>query len=90
MGTMVICQSCRTVIWAYDHDVLDIRKIANFIRLPCPKCNVKANFDGWAYKDLGWTEMHEIAEKNNLAWEISPNCDWFKRPEEKKAVDLEL
>lgn len=94
MGTMVFCQSCRTVIWAYDSVSYDLRGIANFLRLPCPKCGDKASFDGWVGGvdfPFGWTEMRELADKNKLAWEISPNCDWFKRPEEKsKEILLEI
>lgn len=44
---MVWCQSCKTVIWAYDHaEPSDRAGVANSFNLPCPLCNVKGNFNG--------------------------------------------
>lgn len=81
MGEFVFCLSCRTVIWGYDHArTVDMRGICNHIRLPCPACGVRGNFDG--YKAVGWMEMRKIAEVEGLEWAISPDCDWFRRPSE--------
>lgn len=49
MAEMVWCQSCKTVVWAYDHQSkVDLRGICNMLKLPCPKCGDTGNFDGWA------------------------------------------
>jgi len=92
MGEMVFCLSCRRVIWGYDDmQPVDMRGICNHIRLPCPACGVRGNFDG--YKAADWMEMHKIAEAEGLEWAISPDCDWFRRPgetgKETKLVVLE-
>jgi len=50
------------------------------IRLPCPACGVRGNFDGFVAED--WMRMHEIAKREGLEWAISPDCDWFRRPDE--------
>ncbi len=53
MGEMIWCQSCKTVVWAYDHQPsVGISGICNMLRLPCPKCEVKGNFDGWGIDKL--------------------------------------
>ncbi len=97
MAEMVWCQSCKTVIWAYDHQPsVDMRGICNMLNLPCPKCGDKANYDGWATEKLTpdlrsqlekiqpiydlWSAMKAIAVINKLAWEPSPDNDWYRRP----------
>ena len=51
MAVMVWCQSCKTVVWAYDHQPnVDLRGICNTLKLPCPKCGHIGNFDGWGSK----------------------------------------
>jgi len=48
MAVCVWCQSCKMVVWAYDHQpYVDLRGICNLLCLPCPKCGVEGNFDGW-------------------------------------------
>lgn len=48
MAEMVWCQSCKTVVWAYDEQpVVDLRGICNMLKLPCPKCSETGNFNGW-------------------------------------------
>ena len=50
MAEMVWCQSCKTVVWAYDHQrPVDIRGIVNMFGLPCPKCSAEGNFDGFGF-----------------------------------------
>lgn len=49
MAEMVWCNSCKTVVWAYEHQKpVDLRGICNMLQLPCPKCGAVGNFDGWA------------------------------------------
>ena len=44
---MIWCQSCKTVIWAYDHaEPSDRMGAANSFNLPCPLCGHKSNFSG--------------------------------------------
>ena len=94
MAVMVWCQSCNTVVWAYNHqEYVDLRGICNMLRLPCPKCEKVGNFDGWgkrkdvdyvsafpeAYDD--WSLMRLVAERNGIeCWEPSPDNTWFSRP----------
>jgi len=97
MAEMAWCQSCKTVIWAYDHQIkVDMRGIANMLRLLCPKCGKLGDFDGWggdAYERAkkyetedspvydDWSGLKAIARLNGITkWEISPDCSWFKRP----------
>ena len=48
MAEMVWCQSCKKVVWAYDHQPkIDIRGLFNFMKMPSPKCGAEGNFDGW-------------------------------------------
>jgi len=48
MAVMVWCQSCKKVVWAYDHQSpIDLRGICNLLALPCPKCGEVGNFNGW-------------------------------------------
>jgi len=52
MAVMVWCQSCKTVVWAYDHQPPGpIAGLFNNMRMPCPKCGTEGNFDGWGSKD---------------------------------------
>ena len=82
MAEMVFCQSCLTVIWAYDHQhPVDMRGIANHLSLPCPKCGGIGNFDGYGKDGGDWLWLRDLAKANGLAWEISPDCGWFRRPE---------
>ena len=95
MAEMVWCQSCNTVVWAYDHQPkVDLRGICNMLKLPCPKCGDTGNFDGWAsnspmeqLKEIpqicdAWSGMRYIAATYDLKWETSPDCSWFRRPDE--------
>ncbi len=53
MAEMVWCQSCKTVVWAYDHQPsVEMSGIANMLRLPCPVCGAKGNYDGWGINKL--------------------------------------
>lgn len=53
MAEMVWCQSCKTVVWAYDAQPrVDLRGICNMFRLACPKCGAKGNYDGWGCNKL--------------------------------------
>ena len=108
MAEMVWCQSCKTAVWAYDHQSeVDLRGICNMLKLPCPKCGDIGNFDGWASNDMAafydslpakakeelydwWSAMKYVAEAHNVAWEISPNCSWFKRPSDADSTYLEF
>jgi len=93
MAEMVWCQSCKTVVWAYDHyPHTDIRGFLNEAYMPCPLCGAKGNFDGWgsedAYGDLksvapkevydGWSAMKYIAKLHKLEWNPSPDNHWFR------------
>ena len=92
MAEMVWCQSCKTVVWAYDHQPkIDLRGICNMLQLPCPKCGEVGNFDGWgsenAYEKLkdtpgeqiydDWSAMKAIAHFEGMDWEPSGNNTWF-------------
>lgn len=89
IGTMVVCLSCRTVVWAFDGDYGDVRGICNMFRLPCPKCAYRGNFDGWRVsvehaRDIGavdgWEAMRKIAKDNcygyEFLWEPSGDNTW--------------
>ena len=72
---MIWCQSCKTVIWAYDHQVnVDLRGIANMWKLPCPKCGVTGNFDGWGKDNKNFAkaskELFDLGEKPYDWWSI--------------------
>ena len=105
MAEMVWCQTCKTVVWAYDHQSeVDLRGICNMLKLPCPKCGDIGNFDGWAsnnaYEQIkniagdqvydAWSAMEYIAKAYKVAWEISPDCSWFKRPGDEDPTYLEF
>ena len=48
MAEMVWCQSCKRVVWAYDHPPkADLGGVCNMLQLPCPNCGDVGNFDGW-------------------------------------------
>ena len=43
---MIWCQSCQTVVWAYDHfPPTEISGFLNESHMPCPLCGDKRNFD---------------------------------------------
>lgn len=66
MAVMVWCQSCKKVIWAYDHQPkVDLRGICNMLKLPCPKCGDEGNFDGWA-SDKPLAQVREYAEAKGV------------------------
>lgn len=53
MAEMVWCQSCKTVVWAYDHQQsVGLSGICNMLHLPCPKCETVGNYDGWGLNKL--------------------------------------
>jgi len=89
IGTMVFCLTCRTVVWAHDSDLGDVRGILNMMKIPCRLCQADGRkwkgYDGWnptteAIKSLGtydgWSTMKEIARRNDLQWDISPDLSW--------------
>ena len=94
MAEMVWCNSCKTVVWAYDHyPHTDIRGFLNLAKIPCPLCDEKGNFDGWgsdkAYEDVkpvavnfpvfdDWSAMKFIAHTHKMEWNPSPNNHWFR------------
>lgn len=92
IGTMICCLSCRTVVWAYDGNYGDARGLTNEMNLPCPKCGVRGNYDGWAIlpetmETLGtydtWSTMEEIARRNHLTWDPSGDNSWDCEPSHK-------
>ncbi len=103
MAEMVWCQSCKTVVWAYDHQPpVDLRGICNLLKLPCPKCGEVGNFDGWGANGPDvlvrlaknsedvydwWSAMKHIAKLYRVEWEISPDCAWFHRPNYREHLD---
>ncbi|KKL13222.1 hypothetical protein LCGC14_2527930 [marine sediment metagenome] len=60
-ATVVWCQSCKTVVWAYDsmQPNQDIRGLMNMISMPCPKCGEVRNFDGW---DSGNQTLEDVGK----------------------------
>lgn len=92
MATMVSCNSCRTVVWAYDHLDIALSGIINHLKLPCPKCGEVQNFDGRNYAthrgEDGWDILHRVADRNGLTWSISPDCAWFHRPDMDSTDDI--
>ncbi len=87
VGTMVVCLSCKQVVWAHDSDQGDVRGILNMMRMPCRLCgNRTGNYDGWSIKEAtitrlkavdAWDAMHKVAAENDYAWANSPTCEWF-------------
>ena len=63
MATMVWCNSCKKVVWAYDHITADVRGICNIFKLPCPKCGAEGNFDGWS-SETAYLDALDIFGKN--------------------------
>lgn len=88
---MVWCNSCGTVVWAYDHQPhMDIRGIVNMFGLPCPECHRTHCFDGWGTNSVeelaerypnevfdGWSAMKLIAKLHHLEWKPSPDNRWL-------------
>ena len=53
MAEMVWCNSCKKVVWAYDHQrSVGLGGICSMLQLPCPKCGKEGNFDGWGAEDI--------------------------------------
>lgn len=92
MAVMVWCQSCKEVVWAYDHQKpVDLRGLCNLLKLPCPSCGEVGNFDGWesnnAYQELkdtpgetisdDWSAMRAVAHVMGVEWEPSGDNKWF-------------
>ena len=93
---MVWCNSCKEVVWAYDHQPeVDLRGICNMLKLPCPNCGVEGNFDGWGSDDAynqvkdhenqsevydDWSAMKFIAKHHGVKWNPSPDNRWFPKP----------
>lgn len=67
MAAMVWCQSCKTVVWAYDHQRhTDLRGVANMWRLPCPQCGARGNYDGWGAEDaIGAMQVVGLVDDRN-------------------------
>lgn len=89
IGTMVHCLACKTVIWAHDSDLGDVRGILNMMKIPCRLCKASGEdwkgFDGWnpttaTMEGTGcydpWSVMRTIAKDNSLRWDISPDLSW--------------
>jgi len=79
---MVWCQSCKTVVWAYDHaEPSDRAGVANSFSLPCPLCGVKGNFNGkgiTSQEDDKWSYMKWVATIEALTWNPSGDNHWFR------------
>ena len=85
IGTMVICESCKKVVWAYDADFGDARGFANTCKLPCPKCGDRGTFDGWRVTTEtqsvvgmydAWSTMRKLAQIHGYSWEPSGDNTW--------------
>ena len=89
IGTMVFCLTCRTVVWAHDSDLGDVRGILNMMKIPCRLCKASGKewkgYDGWnptgkTMQDLSafdsWSTMRAIAKNARLKWDISPDLSW--------------
>lgn len=95
MAEMVWCQSCKKVVWAYDHQPnTDIRGLFNLMRMPCPSCGAEGNFDGWGDRVSlekmrknhpeveiydWWSAMRYVAQLNKVEWCPSPDNRWFPK-----------
>ena len=87
-GTMVICLSCKRVVWAYDATLGDVRGILNMMKMPCRLCGSPGNFDSWRVAAVtirkggmgAWETMRGIADANGYEWANSPDCTWFTEP----------
>jgi len=95
MAEMIWCQSCKKVVWAYDHQPKkDIRGLFNLMKMPCPLCGDEGNFDGWGHSNPAelnfefpsiyddWSAMKYVANYNGVKWCPSLDNRWF--PEEKE------
>ena len=85
IGTLVVCQSCKKAVWAYDGNYGDLRGTLNCLKIPCRKCGSKGNYDGWAVTPEGlkamdacdvWDAMRKWAARHGYEWDISPDCTW--------------
>lgn len=66
MAEMIWCQSCKTVVWAYDHQPsVGMSGICNMLRLPCPVCGSKGNYDGWGIDKLTEELAESLAKHSN-------------------------
>ena len=86
---MVWCNSCSTVVWAYDHQPpCNLSGIINMMALPCPNCNRQRTFNGWGANNLDdfaeipevvddWMAMKAVAKQYNLHWNPSPDNQWM-------------
>lgn len=92
IGTMVFCLTCKTVVWAHDSNLGDVRGILNMMKIPCRLCGEKGNYDGSSptsrtMEDLsthdGWSTMRAIAQYFKLEWDISPDLSWEVKEVEK-------
>ena len=95
MAVIVWCNSCNTVIWAYDHQKpCDLRGILNSLKMPCRLCKDEGNFDGWESEEAypvvkevypeaniydDWSAMRYIAKSHKLYWNPSGDCRWFPK-----------
>ena len=77
-GTMVACLACKSVVWAHDSDMGDLRGTCNIFGLPCPECGARGNYDGYSVVNDtdAWRKMHEIAEDEGWAWKNGPHMFW--------------
>lgn len=86
-GTMVVCLSCKKVVWACDSDLGDVRALFNLMKMPCRLCGMKGNYNGYRVcaeilpAFFGciepWSAMRMIADREGYEWAISPDCTWF-------------
>lgn len=75
--SMVACLKCKSVVWAYDHVTAPVAGLMNMMNMPCGNCGALRSFDGWNHEGLDWAEMHEIADREGLAWRADGNNEWF-------------
>lgn len=73
-AVVVWCNSCKTAVWAYDEmrDGQDVRGLLNMMNMPCPKCGVTRNFDGWESRSITLEEI-----KDQIATKAHPVYDWW-------------
>jgi len=85
IGTMVWCQSCKTVVWALDSDWGDMRGILNMLKIPCRLCGETGNYNGYSANTRhmeahgtydGWSTMKALADYEEVAWNPSPDNTW--------------
>lgn len=89
IGTVVVCLSCKRVVWAYDGDYGDLRGVCNCFRLPCFRCGARGNFDGWRVTAVtqehfgaydAWSTMHRLTEENGYEWAPTGDNTWPCEP----------